>query len=296
MPRRDRIALNPIQWGATDDGWVDGGRAPDADIVLASVAEAGFSAVHVEARQAAQREEFAARARRHGLALGPGITGNDWTADPAVRRRRIEENRRIGGDYAALGVEVVFLGANMGVDHPRVAHAAVGDRADAGRLAETVDILGETAAALTAEGVRPALHPHVGSWIETEDETRAVLDGVPAGILAFGPDIGHLAWAGADPLALLTEYRDRVAGVHIKDYRADVAAAARAERLSYREAVLRGLWIEPGRGDADLPALFSLFHDDPSIWWVVEVDRPDAPTPAASIALCGEWLAAQSPS
>lgn len=291
MPTRDRIALNPIQWSATDDGWVDGALAPDLDIVLASVAEAGFTAVHVESRQAAMRHDFVSRVHAHGLTLGPGITGNDWYADADTARRRLEENRRIGGDYAAIGVDVVFLGANMGHDHPRVSHAAVGHRADAGRLAEMVDVLGETSAVLTAEGVRPALHPHVGSWVETEEETRAVLDGVPADILGFGPDIGHLAWAGADPVALLTEYRDRVAGVHLKDYRAAVAAAARAERSSYRDAVMAGMWVEPGLGDADIPALFDLFRGDPAIWWVVEVDRPDAATPAESIRLCGEWLA-----
>ncbi|AZS35707.1 Inosose dehydratase [Microbacterium lemovicicum] len=291
MPRHDRIALNPIQWAATSDGWVDGSIAPDADVVLGSVADAGFAAVHVEARQAALGQEYADQAARHGLALGPGITGNDWNDDPAVRRRRLDEVRRTGADYAALGIEVVFFGANMPPDHPRVAHAAIGLDADAGRLARMVDLLGETATVLTSEGVRPALHPHVGSWVETEAETRAVLDGVSDTVLSFGPDIGHLAWAGADPVALLTAYRDRVVGVHLKDYRADVAAESREQRRSYREAVMAGLWVEPGRGDADIPALFDLFSDRPELWWVVEVDQPAAPSAQESIRLCGRWLA-----
>jgi inosose dehydratase len=291
MPLSEHIALNPIQWSATPDGWVDGVLAPDLDVVLSSVAEAGFAAVHVDAHQASLGKAFAERVAAHGLALGPGISGNDWDDDSDARRRRLEEIRRIGGDYAALGVDVVFMGANMPPEHPRVTHAAVGYLADPARLAKMVDLLGETAAVLTDEGVRPALHPHVGSWVETEEETRAVLDGVPASILSFGPDTGHLAWAGMDPLALITEYRDRVAGVHIKDYRAAVAEQSRAERRSYRDAATAGLWIEPGRGDADIPALFDLFRDDPSIWWVVEVDRPDAPSPEESIRLCGEWLA-----
>lgn len=295
MVRHDHIALNPIQWAATQDGWVDGAIAPDLDVVLASVAAAGFAAVHVEARQAALGEDFADRAAQFGLALGPGITGNDWDDDVDVRRRRMEDVRRTGADYAALGIDVVFVGANMPPDHPRVAHAAIGHLADPARLTKMVDLLGETSAVLTAEGVRPALHPHVGSWVETEEETRAVLDGIPSGVLAFGPDIGHLAWAGADPLALLSDYRDRVAGVHLKDYNATVAAESRAQRRSYREAVMAGLWVEPGHGDADIPALFDLFSDDSSIWWVVEVDQPGVPTAAESIRLCGEWLASVTP-
>ncbi|KQQ05762.1 MULTISPECIES: sugar phosphate isomerase/epimerase family protein [unclassified Rathayibacter] len=294
MRHLQRIALNPIQWAATPDGWVDGALAPDLDVVLASVAGAGFTSVHVESGQAALGRPFVDRLAGHGLTVGPGIAGNHWTDDPEVRRDRLEAARRIGGDYAAIGVDVVFLTANMPADHPRVTHAATGHLADAARLADMVDILGETAAALTAEGVRPALHPHVGSWVETEEETRAVLDGVPAGVLGFGPDIGHLAWAGADPVALIGEYRDRVAGVHLKDYRAAVAADSRREHRSYRDAVLAGLWVEPGGGDADLAALDALLGEDESLWWVVEVDRPDAPTPAESILLCGDWLAAST--
>ncbi|MFI6681590.1 hypothetical protein [Kribbella sp. NPDC050470] len=63
-------------------------------------------------------------------------------------------------------------------------------------LPKVVDGVGVAAEAITSEGVTPALHPHVGSTIETEPEIRAVLDAVPASILSFGPDTGHLAWAG----------------------------------------------------------------------------------------------------
>jgi len=289
-PRRDRIALNPIQWAATPDGWVDGSLAPELDVVLDSVAAAGFDAVHVEARQALMGAAFAERVAAHGLALGPGITGTNWDDDPKVRAQNLADARRSAAAYAALGIETVFFGAGMPPTHPRVEHAAVGHLADAERLARMVDLLGETATALTAEGVRPILHPHVGSWVETAAETRAVLDGIPDAVMGFGPDIGHLAWAGADPVALLADYRERVGGVHLKDYRADVAAESRRLRRSYRDAVMAGLWVEPGQGDADIPALFDLFADRPELWWVVEVDQPAAPTPAESIRQCGEWL------
>jgi inosose dehydratase len=292
VPHRDRIALNPIQWIATDDGWIDGSLAPDLDFVLDSVAAAGYSAVHVSQTDAALGARFAEAAASHGLALGPGITGTDWYDSADERRRRLEDVRRVGADYAAIGVDVVFTGVNMGPDHPRVAHSAIGHLPDSDRLGRMIDVIGEAAEALAAEGVRPALHPHVGTWVETEAEARAVLDAVPSSILWFGPDIGHLAWAGADPVAFIADYRDRVAGVHLKDYRAGVAAQSRVERRSYRETVLAGLWVEPGRGDADIPGLFELLDGDPSIWWVVEVDSPAAPTPADSIRLCGEWLAA----
>ena len=64
-----------------------------------------------------------------------------------------------------------------------------------------------TAQAITAEGLTPCFHPHVGSWIETEHEVRTLLDAVDARDLSFGPDTGHLFWGGSDPAELVGRLR-----------------------------------------------------------------------------------------
>jgi sugar phosphate isomerase/epimerase len=38
-------------------------------------------------------------------------------------------------------------------------------------------------------------------------------------LLDFGPDTGHLTWARIDPVRLIGRYRDRAAGLHVKDVR-----------------------------------------------------------------------------
>lgn len=287
---RRNIALNPIQWSATPDGWVDDALAPEIDTQLSVIAENGFLSVHVSPRQAAQRTAFRQRLEAHGLAAGPGIMGCNVLPTAAEQRSALEANRRIAANYASLGIRTVFLASNMPPTHPRVEQAAVGAFFDRGRLDRFVDVIGQHATVMRSEGVIPAFHPHVGSWIETEPEVRAVMDGIPDDVLSFGPDIGHLAWAGMNPVALLTEYADRIEGVHIKDYRSAVIASARARRASYRSAVCEGLWVEPGRGDADIAAVLSLIPEASETWFVVEVDRPDADTPEESIARCGAWL------
>ena len=75
-------------------------------------------------------------------------------------------------------------------------------------LAKVVDGVGAAAAAIVAEGVRPMLHPHVGSAIEVENEIDTVLQGVPDSILGFGPDTGHLTWAGVNPVKIMSRYSD----------------------------------------------------------------------------------------
>jgi inosose dehydratase len=284
---RDRVALNPIQWMASADGWIDPSIAPPLAERLASARAAGFTSVHSDAPAPGTAADYRAALAAAGLVPGPGIQGVDWAPDAADHARQVQAAARTAAEYAALGVEVVFLAANM--TEERVAHSAVGAAFEHPRLEQITALVADVAAAMTAEGVRPALHPHVGSWVETELETRYVLDTVDDAVLGFGPDTGHLAWAGADPVALVREYRDRVAGVHLKDYLPEVARSAREQRLDYRSTIVRGLWAEPGYGGADIDGLLAALHPDRDTWIVIEVDRPGAATPAESIARCGVW-------
>jgi sugar phosphate isomerase/epimerase len=148
------------------------------------------------------------------------------------------------------------------------------------------------AAAITAEGVTPALHPHVGSTVETEPEVRAVLDAIPASELSFGPDTGHLAWAGMTPSAIMADYADRIAAMHLKDVHLDEAERARAADADYIAATVRDftVWTEPGRGDVDLLAALDTLPSTFPCWVIVEVDVPEASTNLESTQLSAAWV------
>lgn len=185
----------------------------------------------------------------------------------------------------------MFLAMGMAKDAVRVAHPAVGQDADRDRLERVRDLLAETAGIIRAEGITPAFHPHVGTWAETEEETRFVLDTVDASVLGFGPDMGHLAWAGADAAQLVRDYADRVASVHIKDLDLNLAAQAREAGWDYRRTVKAGLWSEPGHGNADIEGFVDALPDGFDGWLIIEVDRGAQPTPEESVRKCGEWAA-----
>lgn len=93
-------------------------------------------------------------------------------------------------------------------------------------------------------GLTAAVHPHFGTRIEGAGDVRLLLEHTGAGVCL---DTGHLMLGGADPTTIPV---DRVALVHLKDLRADLATEVRQRRLGYREAVARGLFPPLGRGDA----------------------------------------------
>lgn len=170
----------------------------------------------------------------------------------------------------------------------RTSHAAIGFGGSPERTAKTAGYLAEVAARIREAGVVPALHPHVGTWVVTEAEISAVLDTTDPELLSFGPDVGHIAWGGGDPVQLINDYRDRVVGAHIKDYVFSVAEQCRIEGWDYMRTARAGLWTEPGRGDMNLSEILEALPA--GAWIVIEVDAPAAPTPEESVDLCAEWL------
>ncbi|MFE4539345.1 sugar phosphate isomerase/epimerase family protein [Streptomyces scopuliridis] len=287
--RQDRLAINPLQWVASADGWINPALAPSLDDQLSVIRDSGITALHSTVPGDLTPRAYAERLAEYGISPAPGYIPVRLSDDEPERRTFRDTAARVAAEHVALGVPTVFLAMGMAKDAERVARPAVGHLADQDRLEKVRDLLAEIAGIIRAEGVTPAFHPHVGTWAETEEETRFVLDTVDASVLAFGPDLGHLAWAGADATGLVRDYADRVASVHIKDLDLSLAAQARAAGWDYRKTVLAGLWSEPGHGSADIDGFVNALPDDFEGWLIIEVDRGAQPTPEESVRLCGEW-------
>ena len=196
----------------------------------------------------------------------------------------------VARQHAQLGLHDVGLGLTMKKDAPRVIRPAQGAEPDAARLQALTALIKRIGGAMQAEGVRAALHPHVGTWIETGQEGRAVLDALSPDILGFLPDTGHLAWAGADVIKLITDYASRLAFVHVKDCRLSVAEQGRAVGWTYRQTVLAGLWAEPGRGELPMTAILDALPAGFGGALLVEVDRPDITDPFESAVASASWM------
>ncbi|WP_433519235.1 sugar phosphate isomerase/epimerase family protein [Nonomuraea sp. CA-143628] len=280
------IGINPLPWllgpsGLTLD-------VPTLRTAFAEIAEAGFTAVQADVPEGMPPAAYRALLEEYGLASAPGYFQGSYESPDALPDI-LERARRHAGTQAALGMTEVFIASALTPE--RIATPAVGAAYDPGRLDTIIENLARACEVITAEGLRPCVHPHVGTWIETEVETRAVLDAIDPGLLSFGPDTGHLHWAGADPVELITHYRERVGAAHIKDVHTAVARQAREAGADYWQAtVARHLWTEPGQGDVDLDGTLGALPADFGGWLVVEVDVPDHGTPKDSAVLSHQWV------
>lgn len=84
--------------------------------------------------------------------------------------------------------------------------------------ANIVAALNDMGMALMDIGVVAALHPHTGTSIETGEESRATMESVDTRYVKFGPDVGQLQKAGADPVPLVRDFASVIHHVHMKDY------------------------------------------------------------------------------
>ena len=282
-----RVAVNPLPWvmGA-DMSW----NMNEAVVrsALVDLQPVGFTALHAEVPAGLSSAGYRDLLREFGFAPAPGYFGADFDAVDG-RPELLEDARRAAAQQAELGLSEIFIASNLSPE--RRAAPAIGAAFDADRLDVVTEGLIAAAAVMRSEGVTACLHPHVGSWVEVEDEVRAVLDNSAGSDLAFGPDTGHLFWARSDPAKLIADYRDRVVAMHIKDVVATVREASIVAGSDYQEATFGDhVWTEPGRGSIDFDAVFAALPTDFTGWFVVEVDVPNIPDKVDSARASFEWV------
>jgi inosose dehydratase len=276
-PLAQRLAGAPISWGVCEvPGW--GPQLPPP-LVLQEMADLGLCATEfgpdgfLPPAGVARRQVLA----QYGLRAVGGfvpVVAHDPDRDP------LSEVGTLFDDFVAAGGDTVVFAAvdcRAGYDG-RTELDAKGWQT----LCRNLDRL---AGAAVLRGLRPALHPHVGTLVERDTDLDVVLDGCG---IALCLDTGHLMVGGVDPLAVARLAGNRVAHVHLKDVDAGIAARVRSGVLSYTDAVKAGMYRPLGRGGAHVAEVVSVLeaagYDG---WYVLEQDRvlvPDRNGVAAATA------------
>jgi inosose dehydratase len=263
-----RIGANPIGW-SNDDLRTLGGETP-LETCLAEAKEAGFEGMELGHKFPREPDALRTVLDRFGLSLVSG-----WHSAELLGRSPEEEMAALRPHLdllKALGCTVLVFAETSNAIH--------GDRSrpldrrlvlDAGAWPEFGRRITAVADRTLAEGMRLVYHHHMGTAVESEADIDRLME-------ATGPsvhlllDTGHATFAGADPAALARRYRDRIGHFHAKDVRSDVMGRAKAERLSFLDAVIAGVFTVPGDGCVDYPAVLRELSGYEG-WAVVEAEQ-----------------------
>ena len=126
------------------------------------------------------------------------------------------------------------------------------------------------------ENMPLAYHHHMGTVIETEDETRRLIESTSDSVKLL-IDTGHMLFAGGNSIKLTEDFMERIIHVHCKDIRKDVLEKSLKNDSTFRQAFLDGAFTVPGDGCIDYkPFLTVLKNRNYKGWLVVEAEQDPA--------------------
>jgi inosose dehydratase len=187
--------------------------------------------------------------------LSAGSVMFDDFHDPSARDRLVGIADRVCRLIAASGGTILSL-----IDKPddvRVATAGrpgAAPRLDRHRWSAMIEQFEAIADLARGYGVHPVVHPHVGGYVEFEDEIEQLLTDTHLDLCL---DTGHLAYAGMDPVTMLERHANRLAHVHFKDIRGEVLARVDREQLTFWQAIEADIFSPIGEGVVDIAAVLN---------------------------------------
>jgi inosose dehydratase len=216
----------------------------------------------------------------HGIVLASNFC---WVSleERARQPSEIERALAVARTLSALEVPELLLG--MRGDARRLAIAGRVPRdGSAGLSTAAWQILADGVHALAKAcaplGVRLAVHPHAGSFVETRDELARLLELTEPQALGLCVDTGHLAYGGADPVEVTETYGPRVRYVHLKDVDSRILVVCQSDGLGFLGALKSYVFCELGRGGVDLDRFMRALRTAGfSGWLVIEQDTSPAP-------------------
>jgi inosose dehydratase len=288
FPNRARLAGAPISWGVCEvPGW---GLQLPPERVLSEMAELGLRATELGPLGWLPLDGAAVRAEleRYGLRLVGGFVPVD------VRAADLSPARRVAAQLAAGGADV-FVAALV-QDQDWSAPVALDDdgwQRAAAHLRELADLV-------AADGLTLAIHPHVGTLLESAADVERALTHTD---VPWCYDTGHLLIGGVDPAQFVRDHAERIGHVHLKDVNGSLAARVRGGELSLVQATQMGLFRPLGDGDARLDEVLALLQQKGyERWLVLEQDLAITGTeppvdggPALDVARSIEFLSTAAP-
>ncbi|MBQ7263163.1 MAG: myo-inosose-2 dehydratase [Synergistaceae bacterium] len=274
-PNEVFLGIAPIGW--CNDDMPELGAENGFRQIVSEMALAGFAGCEIGNKYPSDPVALRRELDLRGLRVA-----SRWHSSFILSRPMEEVEAAFAADLdflSALGATCVNVseqtGSIQGKDAPILADARpVMDDGGWDRLCAGLDRLGELAA---GRGIRLCYHHHMGTVVQTLEETERLLSGTRADRVSLCYDTGHFAFAGEDPLAILKGHAGRVGHVHLKDVRASVVVRARDEGWSFLQAVREGAFTVPGDGDLDFAPVFELLDAAKyKGWLLVEAEQDPA--------------------
>ena len=277
MLNKDKVKLGiaPIAW--TNDDIPELGAENTFEQCISEMAFAGYTGSEVGTKYPVD-----AAALKKALDLRGMVICNQWFSTELITRpfadmekdfrEKLGFLRIVGSDIIGPNEQTRSCQGNEGIGVQ--AGKAVFTDAEWKLMTDGYNKLGRIA---KDEGFKLCMHHHMGTGVQTPEETERFLNDTNPDTVYLTFDSGHFSYNGSDPVEQLKKFVSRVGHVHLKDLRSDIQAVGMREDWPFMKAVREGVFTVPGDGGVDFPSLFKILGDaDYEGWMVVEAEQDPA--------------------
>ena len=274
-PKKVFLGIAPIGW--TNDDMPELGAENTFQQCVSEMALAGFSGTEIGNKYPSDASTLKHMLDVRGLRIASRWFSSFLISKPLeVNVKAFEAELAF---LAAVGAKAINVSEQsysvQGMDKtPIFGHKYVMNEQEWGLLTNGLNVLGKIAA---EKGFRLCFHHHMGTVVQTAEETTRMLDETDAKYVHLCYDTGHFVFTGADPVAMLKKYVNRVGHVHLKDVRLPVLERVHKENLSFLTAVREGAFTVPGDGGFDFQPVFDVLDKaNYTGWLLVEAEQDPA--------------------
>ena len=268
-----KLGIAPIAW-SNDDMPKLGGET-SLEQCLDEASQAGFIGIESGGKFPKTSKELLPKLNNYNLNLCSGWYGGN------LRQNSTDEEKQLIRGQLDLFKDcnapcIVFAEVSGSIQGDPNRKLSTRPQMDNEEWDSFCNKLSEMGKFLEGEGMPLAYHHHMGTVIETHEDTIRLLENTDDSV-KLTLDTGHMLFAQGNSKKILEDFSSRIIHIHCKDIRKNVLDNSLENDLSFRGAFLDGAFTVPGDGCIDYKPLFDILKvKNYSGWLVVEAEQDPA--------------------
>jgi len=268
-----KLGIAPIAW--SNDDMPELGGDTTLEQCLSEASKAGFTGIESGGKFPKNSKELIPKLEKENLQLCSGWYGATLLKNtPKEEFELMREQMDLFKDCKSPCM--VFAEVTNSVQGDPKTPLSKKPKLSEDEWKSLISRINEISKMMIDENMPLAYHHHMGTVIETEDETRRLIESTSDSVKLL-IDTGHMLFAGGNSIKLTEDFMERIIHVHCKDIRKNILEKSLKNDSSFRQAFLDGVFTVPGDGCIDYkPFLTVLKNRNYEGWLVVEAEQDPA--------------------
>ena len=268
-----KLGVAPIAW--SNDDMPELGGETTLEQCLSEASRAGFTGIESGAKFPKNSKELLPKLEKENLQLCSGWYGASLLKNtPKEEFKLMREQMNLFKDCKSPCM--VFAEVTKSIQSDPKTPLSQKPKLSEDEWKLLISRINEIGKMMLDENMPLAYHHHMGTVIETESETRRLIENTNDDVKLL-VDTGHMLFAGGNSIKLTEDFIERIIHVHCKDIRKDVLEKSLKNDSTFRQAFLDGAFTVPGDGCIDYkPFLTVLKNKNYEGWLVVEAEQDPA--------------------